>query len=192
MNRPVFSCSPAFTALFCLLVFLDTECFVPYFMLAAALHELGHLTVLWLYDLYPAHFYIGLLGAVISVNFPNYLAELLTALAGPMVNLLLFCVCFRLLPLFSYFNLYLLLYNLIPIYPLDGGRLLRLGLTHWFRFETAFRIEQIVSILTVCALVAVGIYTAIFLRLGLFPLLSLVFLLKLPSLTCQSQTSMLQ
>lgn len=72
-------------------------------------------------------------------NFKNYRAgEILTALAGPLANLVLvlvFATFYRLLPegrdLFSYFvlqvvvvNIVLMVFNLIPIPPLDGSKLL--------------------------------------------------------------------
>ena len=184
--------SPAFVLLLCLLIWLDNGGFTPPFLLACTLHEAGHLSMMRLCGVRLLDCRIGLTGAVLRAEVPTAASELLCTLMGPLVNAsLLFFGRFWLQ--FGLANAVLLLYNLLPLYPLDGGRLLRLGLTHWFRPETAFRIERIVSVLTVCALVAAGIFAAVFLRLGLSPLLlSAVFLLKLPSLTCQSLPWMLQ
>ena len=183
--------SPAFVLLLCLLVWLEDGGFALPFLLACMLHEAGHLLAMRLCSVQLLHCRIGLTGAVLRAVFPTPAIELLCTAAGPLVNLFLLLLGRLWLPFFLA-NTVLLLYNLLPIYPLDGGRMLRIGLTHWFSIEAAFRIERILSITTISALVAAGIYASFFLHLGLFPLfISVVFLLKLPSLTCQSSASML-
>jgi Zn-dependent protease len=89
-------------------------------------------------------------------------AHLITAAAGPFVTLVLWLVLGGLawasghvvvLPptvreflwLLSIYNLVILLFNLIPAFPMDGGRILRDTLWHWMRAETATRIAVVVS-----------------------------------------------
>jgi Zn-dependent protease len=89
-------------------------------------------------------------------------AHLITTVAGPFVTLALWLVLGGLawasehvvaLPpvvrefawALSGYNLFLLLFNLIPAFPMDGGRILRDALWHWMRAETATRIAVVVS-----------------------------------------------
>ena len=58
----------------------------------------------------------------------GYRQELLAALAGPLVNLVcgaLFCMRS---PAFAAYSLMLGIYNLLPVWPLDGGRAVRCAL----------------------------------------------------------------
>ena len=63
--------------------------------------------------------------------------KIFVALAGPLTNLLIIFIAINIeVNLFSnlmiiYANLLLLLFNLLPIYPLDGGRILK-GILHIF------------------------------------------------------------
>jgi Zn-dependent protease len=88
-------------------------------------------------------------------------AHLITAAAGPFVTLVLWLVLWGAgylagvhlnAPMFGSFllmlsgiNLFLLLFNLIPAFPMDGGRILRDVLWHWMRVDTATTVAIWVS-----------------------------------------------
>ena len=119
--------SPGLVLLVCGMIYLDTEGLVLPFLLSAFLHELGHLLAMACFGIHADRICLGLRGAAISARFPSVRSEFVSTLAGPMVNLLLLFSAHGRWPQLYWVNLVLLVYNLLPIYPLDGGRLLRLS-----------------------------------------------------------------
>jgi len=104
------------------------------------LHELGHSVVAQRYGIPVRSITLFLFGGVarIGAEPPSAMAEFLIAAAGPLVSLVLAGVSFSAQPLVAgiepllglakylvYINLALVLFNLIPGYPLDGGRVFR-------------------------------------------------------------------
>ena len=105
---------------------LDRWGILPPFVLAAALHEAGHLVVLLALGIPVRALELSAAGAVIRAELPGDRREALALAAGPGVNLLLALLFRRLRPLFALCNLCLGLANLLPLPGRDGGRLLRL------------------------------------------------------------------
>ena len=95
-------------------------------------------------------------------------AEALCALAGPAANLLCAGLFLRILPEFAGVSLALGAFNLLPIFPLDGGRLLRLALRST---RAARQWELFVGLLCCAALLALGLWAARRLQTGLWVLL---------------------
>lgn len=119
-------------------------------MFFAILHELGHLLAGLLLGMKPEKIEIMPYGVSISFKVvpKDYnqkikcgnqleLKKILVALAGPLTNLIIILVVWQLkINIFwafmiLYANLLLLLFNLLPIYPLDGGRIIK-GILHIF------------------------------------------------------------
>ncbi len=104
------------------------------------LHELGHSVIALRYKLPVRSITLFLFGGVAQVGAepPSAVAELLIAIAGPLVSLALAVFFYALQSAVSgvepllgltkylaYINMALVLFNLIPGYPLDGGRVFR-------------------------------------------------------------------
>jgi len=110
------------------------------FFVSLTLHELGHAVEAKREGIAIDGITLWVFGGVarISGQFPSAGAELRVAVAGPVVSLVLgvvFVAAALLLPLpdaidgvavwVGYINISLLLFNLLPALPLDGGRVLR-------------------------------------------------------------------
>ncbi|HQD28012.1 MAG TPA: site-2 protease family protein [Acetivibrio saccincola] len=70
--------------------------------------------------------------AEIKYNYLSLVKRCLINISGPIANLLFFTVCFILkayclydMLFFIYANISLAVFNLLPVYPLDGGKLLK-------------------------------------------------------------------
>lgn len=139
-------------------------------MAAAALwHELCHYWAIRLCGGKVTDFRAGFSGAKLEVLGLTEKQELLCALAGPAGGLLLLLFA-RWLPRTAMCAAVQSVYNLLPIFPLDGGRILRCGLGVIWP-NKAQRICHAVTILTLVFLGALGIWGCFVLRLGILPLL---------------------
>lgn len=93
-------------------------------VIAAAVHELGHCAALFALDIPIFSISIGPFGAKIETGPMEPGQELRCALAGPGLGLML-CLFWRWIPKCAGFALAQSLFNLLPVWPLDGGRALR-------------------------------------------------------------------
>lgn len=91
---------------------------------AAAFHECCHLAALKLCKITVRQIRIGFRGASIVTGALTPVQELFCAAAGPIGSFLLLLMI-RWLPILAILGLAQGLFNLLPIYPLDGGRILR-------------------------------------------------------------------
>ena len=108
----------------------------------AFIHELGHLLVGMMMGMKPDKMELKPYGVSISfkilpkdynkkIKQGNFLEikKIIVALAGPITNLILMILAINInifhKEIIVYSNLLLMLFNLLPIYPLDGGRVLK-------------------------------------------------------------------
>lgn len=136
---------------------------------AAAVHELCHGAAVILCGGRITRFLLGSRGAAMEIRPMSRGKELICALAGPVGGLLLLLLA-KWIPRTAVCAAFHSLYNLLPIYPLDGGRALRCGaeLLSPARADVICRwIERI----CLWAIAALAVYACFFLKLGIFPLL---------------------
>ena len=139
-------------------------------LLAAAFHEACHYIAVRLCGGRPGPFLIGSRGAALQVDEMGRGRELICALAGPVGGLLLVALC-RYIPRIAVCALIQSLYNLLPLYPMDGGRALSCAAALTLSPKWAVRVVQIARMGCLLLLFAGGIYGWLCLRLGIFALL---------------------
>lgn len=133
---------------------------------AALFHELCHLGAL-LFLGHPARkIILSASGAEIVTEQMQPLHEWICALAGPLggLSLLLFAKHWPMVAVCAAVHS---LYNLLPIYPADGGRALRCGLA-LLGFDD--RIGDYVEIITAALLLTLCVWIFLHSELGLIPL----------------------
>ena len=141
-RRCTVAVSPAFLALLLVFAAADRQRLLVHILLAAAVHEAGHAAAVHLAGGEIALFRITLFGAEMRIRRSERLSygrEILSVLAGPGVNLLCALVLGRVAGALDWEAGYaasgihaaLALFNLLPVRPLDGGRILHLALSRF-------------------------------------------------------------
>lgn len=144
----------------------------------AIIHELGHLLAGLTFGMKPEKMEIKPYGIRISFKLmpKDYnikikkgnlleLKKMFVAIAGPLTNLLIMIICSNMqIDIFTkltiiYSNLLLIIFNILPIYPLDGGRILK-GILHIiFGKQKAEKYINTISFTTIMLLTILGSIT---------------------------------
>lgn len=146
-----------------------------YIMIFAFIHEIGHLITGLLMGMKPEKLEIMPFG--ISVSFKikpqeynkkikkgNYLEikKIIVAIAGPLTNFVIIAIASKIKMgitqylMITYTNFLIMIFNLLPIYPLDGGRILKSILHIYFGKRKAEKYINIISKITVCTLTVIS------------------------------------
>ena len=158
-----------FLSMLCIMGWLDLNWSV-WFLSSIILHELGHLLVLFLFRIPVVHIRVRCCGAVICAQFPGYWKELLCAAAGPAVSLLTaFAIGSRFWDL-KMISFFLGMINLLPLYPLDGGRMLRCGLLLCCGEDRSDRIVKCTAYAVGSILLLLVCWGTIVLQAGVWPI----------------------
>lgn len=110
-------------------------------LLFSSLHELGHLTCLYLCKGSADEIRLAFYGFAVKYScvLQRY-KEFLVILCGPAVNLILYII-FR-----DEINLLLFIVNILPIYPLDGGRLVNILFPSLTKYLSAFFLVCLITL----------------------------------------------
>lgn len=136
------------------------------FLLAALWHEVGHILTARLLGGRIRLERAGMTGAVLAVSGLTLGMELVCTLAGPLFGLTLLPLG-GLYPQLALFALGQCLYNLLPVYPMDGGRALFCGLVLALGEDKGWAVTRIVGGILGLLLAALAVFGAVFLHYGL-------------------------
>ena len=141
-------------------------------LIAAAVHEAGHYLSVLLGGGTVNNMKVGPAGAVMEVSGLTERCELICLLAGPAAGLMTMMFINR-FPLIALCGAIQSIYNLLPIYPLDGGRIMRLIIQKFGGTDKHIRIIEhttIAILLLLCVLIRVhyGISLFLFIIILLF------------------------
>lgn len=137
-------------------------------IMAAVFHELCHIMMIFAVKGSIQKIKIGISGAKIQISPMEVGKELICALAGPAGSLLLAC-CFRRFPGIAVCAGIQAAFNLLPVYPLDGGRALRCVLQ--LLGPKAETLELYIEKATVFFIWGLAIWGCFVRHLGIFPLM---------------------
>jgi len=134
-----------------------------YVFIIIIVHELGHLFASlifkWNLDKIAVYPFGGCVKFSEKVNRPIK-EELIILLSGPFFQIIFFYLVYilsingiglsyRNILIFESYHYTLLLFNLLPIYPLDGGRILNLILNYFFPYKKSNKLVIFLSIIMI-------------------------------------------
>lgn len=168
MNRVNVQISPGFFLTVAVGILLVPFRWLAAWFIASTVHEVFHLLAILLCKLPVRSVTIGSFGTVISVDMQPGRKMAFCALAGPVGGLLLLFLL-RLVPRIALCGLIQSLYNLLPIYPLDGGRVLTGLLTPLLSANVVKHIQAVIEGAVMGILILAALYALFVLKLGILP-----------------------
>ncbi len=148
-------------------------------VLAAVLHELFHILALYSCRSNICSVSFGVGGARILTGPMTVGKEIIVTLAGPLGSLLLLFFTNR-FPRTALCALLQSAYNLLPIFPLDGGRALYAGLSAVFSRDVANKAVMYLRYISAGVLTIGCIGISVILKLGVLPIgICVIVLLQL-------------
>lgn len=153
--------SSGFVLMSALVYFLDDSGIFAATVIAALVHEAGHIIMLRLVGGHVTEFRLELTGAAIYYNEAelSYPREMMTALAGPVSGILFAYITSTLgMELLAGVSLSLSAFNLLPCTALDGGRALHALLAAAVDAHRASQALKAVSIAISLCILLLGIY----------------------------------
>lgn len=160
MKRGGVSISPMGLIFWSFLFFMLPEREVAALLVPLAVHEAGHLLCMKIMGFEIYSLSLGMTGLRIDYGQQGRAGmEAAAAAAGPAAGLGLWLLCSMVgAELMAGVSLILSIFNMLPIYPLDGGRLCRLGLCAAVGQERGARLQTLTGDICCCILMGLAFY----------------------------------
>lgn len=146
-----------------------------YIMIFAFIHEIGHLVTGLIIGMKPEKLEIMPFGITVSFKIKPQeynkkikkgnlleIKKIIVAIAGPLTNFLIILIASKIKMeitqylMVAYTNFLIMIFNLLPIYPLDGGRILKSILHIFFGKRKSEKYINTISKITVCTLTVIS------------------------------------
>lgn len=124
------------------------------------IHEFGHILIIKLFKYKIVKVTIYPFGGITKIDKPinsSINQELFIAFGGILMQLI--SLLFIKNHLFYYYSLNIILFNLLPIYPLDGYRIINLILDKFLAFEKSLKYSNILSIIILITFLLFNIFS---------------------------------
>lgn len=160
------------------------------FFISLVIHELGHIIMAVIFKIKINCLKLTIFGMYLDVDTYklNIKNELLLYLGGIIFNLLSLLI-FR--DSYRNFTLLIILFNILPIYPLDGFRVLKTIFSYFFSYKRSLIITSIISIIVSILVLIYKLKEADYLILFNIIYLILINLLELINVRYAYQTFLL-
>lgn len=156
------------------------------FMIFIFLHEMGHMIVGMLLGFKINYLEIMPFGTSIGINYKlldynkkikkgniSLVKRIITSISGPIVNLI-FVVFFSTIyrngiygidgKILVYSNVLIFIFNLMPIYPLDGGRIIKDVIHIMFGIKKSYKYTYIISNISVIVITLISSILILYLK----------------------------
>ncbi len=137
-----------------------------------AMHELGHIIIIKIFMIRISSFSLNIFGGELNIEGINRnpFIDILIYIFGPFINLLLILLGYTLdIEAMIIVNKYLLIFNMLPIIPLDGFYICLNIFSINLSFYKAYYISLIISIIFSIILIIIGISINIYIiTLGIY------------------------
>jgi len=148
---------PIFLIVLFIFVLIGRFRFIIYFMLLILVHELGHILMSlifkWKIDKVIILPFGGLTKYNEIINRP-LIEEFLVSISGILLQMIFYKLIYRYIDYkyFNFINYFIIIFNLIPIYPLDGSKILNVLFNKLTNFKNSILLTVIVSYLCIIIL----------------------------------------
>lgn len=129
-------------------------------LIASGIHELGHYIALKIFRIHIHTVTFSHNGVIMHTEPIAIFPSLICYLSGPLCGMLLLLGVYR-FPHLAICGFFQSLFNLMPIYPLDGGRALDAILFACFTDRVAIRMKRTIMWVTLCILFLISLHLSL-------------------------------
>lgn len=180
LGSTLFEASFIAVALMSLVLVIDVTGNIAMCFLCAILHECGHIIAMRCFGIVPKSITLRLFDIVIKADSDKaFLPDLLITLSGPLTNIFLAVLFYFFCKPLCYVNLYIALFNLLPLDTFDGGRALSLILSRKFSIKSVRIILKILTFAFLVPIFLLGIQVLLYSKYNYSLLLISLYLLAI-------------